>query len=438
MPTVRAGELASPRLGDDGVALRAGGRRPPLVHEDDLDACQLGLVRQAPQQVGAPPIAQRQVLATPAVPRRDALGVSYDDGAHLLLHQPGHHRSGCLVVGLADPAAVTGLGSFAGCPVATPSPAASPPLAGGPSRRLLTAALCVLEMQTFLRPDLASRDEEALLAGHHGIRVDDAEVDARHLRRVKVVSRHGDLGRHVEKEPSRLGDEGDRAERIGGVGDRPAQAHPQFGGTPGDAQADLGSLEAEATPAEAHRDQCPLAAGKAGPHPQLLALGCLEEGVRVVLQHVLCTRARQLSEACSRELPAEGRKAGHLGAAPLVKLAVAVNHPGPHVPRRPQQAVAAAALGRGGAQGDPGGAVDLLNGTHVRKDSKGYRQRSGHFRGPTKKSIQLLRLVLDRPSRMTDPRVIKGDAVGPWPPAGPRAVGPYLGPTGGAPPRSRS
>jgi hypothetical protein len=67
-------------------------------------------------------------------------------------------------------------------------------------------------MQALLGPDLTAGNEEALVAGHHGIGVDDAEVDARHPDRVRVASRHGDLGRHVEVEPSRLGDQGDRAD----------------------------------------------------------------------------------------------------------------------------------------------------------------------------------------------------------------------------------
>jgi len=63
------------------MALRAGGGRPPLVHEHDLDPRKLGLVRQAPQQVGAPPVAERQVLAPAAVPGGDALGISDDHGS---------------------------------------------------------------------------------------------------------------------------------------------------------------------------------------------------------------------------------------------------------------------------------------------------------------------------------------------------------------------
>src|SRR5713226_8677166 len=75
VPAVRAGEPASPRPGDGPVALRAGRGRPPLVHEHDPDPGQLRLVRKAPQQVGAPPVAQRQVLAPAAVSCRDAPGV---------------------------------------------------------------------------------------------------------------------------------------------------------------------------------------------------------------------------------------------------------------------------------------------------------------------------------------------------------------------------
>src|SRR5207302_10977947 len=124
VPAVRAAKTASLRLGDTLVALRACRRRPPLVHEHDLDARKLRLVRQAPQQVGAPPVAKRQVLMVPAIPGGDALGVADDHGAHFVVHQPAHHGFGCLVVGLADPAAVAGLGLAPGRPVSSPAPAA--------------------------------------------------------------------------------------------------------------------------------------------------------------------------------------------------------------------------------------------------------------------------------------------------------------------------
>ncbi len=389
LPAVRAGEGASPRLGDTLVAFRAGGRRPPLVHEHDLDPRQLRLVRQAGEQMRAPPVAKRQVVAPPAVPAGDAPGVAHDHGAHPALHQPGHHRFGCLVVGLADPAAVAGLGSLACCPVAAPAPAPLLALAGGPSRRLLIATLRVLQVQAFLGPDLTSRDEEALVACHRGVGVDDPEVDPGGDAAVKpsALGRHRDLGRHVEVEPSRLGDEGDRAERLHRVGDRPAEAHPQLGCTPGDGEADPGPVDGKGSLPEAHRDQCPLAAGEAGPDAGLLAPGCFEECSRVVLEDRLCGMPGQLPEGRARELPAQGRVVGHLRAVPLTKRPVTVDHPGPRVPGGAQQAVAAPSLGRGGAQGDPGAAVDLPNRTHVRKDSEGYRQEQGHFRDPRKKAF---------------------------------------------------
>src|SRR6266478_4098232 len=50
VPAVRAAKTASPRLGDTLIALRAGGRRPPLVHEHDLDAREFRLGGQAPSR----------------------------------------------------------------------------------------------------------------------------------------------------------------------------------------------------------------------------------------------------------------------------------------------------------------------------------------------------------------------------------------------------
>jgi hypothetical protein len=56
-------------------------------------------------------------------------------------------------------------------------------------------------MQALLGPDRASRDEEALVAGHHCIGVDDAEVDPGDDAAIRLcaLDRNRDLGRHVEK-----------------------------------------------------------------------------------------------------------------------------------------------------------------------------------------------------------------------------------------------
>ena len=57
-----------------------------------------------------------------------------------------------------------------------------------------------------LGPDLTSGHEEGLVACHHGVGVDDAEVDPGDDAAVKpsALDRNRNLGRHVEVEPSRL------------------------------------------------------------------------------------------------------------------------------------------------------------------------------------------------------------------------------------------
>jgi len=119
--------------------------------------------------------------------------------------------------------------------------------------------------------------------------MDDAEVDPRRPRGIQVVHLHRHLGRDVEVEPPRLGDEGDRADRLRGIRKFPSEAHPQLGGTLGHTEADPGALHGEASEAEADRHEAPLAPGEPGPHPLLLALGSLEEGGGVVLQDRLGT-----------------------------------------------------------------------------------------------------------------------------------------------------
>jgi hypothetical protein len=209
--------------------------------------------------------------------------------------------------------------------------------------------------------------------------MDDAEVDPGDQPRTEVFGRHRDLGRDIEAEPSRLGDEGERVERLNRVGDRPTRTHPQLGSALGDTEADTGPVDCKATLPKAHRYEAPLAPWEPGPYTHPLALGCLEEGSGVVLQDRLGALPRQLPEACARELPAQGREVGHLRTVPLTELAVAVDHPRPGVPGGAQQAEAPAALGRRGPQGDPGGAVNRASRTHVRKDSERCRQKTGRF-----------------------------------------------------------
>ena len=83
----------------------------------------------------------------------------------------------------------------------------------------------------------------------------------------------------------------------------------------------------------------------------------------LVHEHHLDPRQLGLVGQAGKEMGAQGREFGHLGPVLFPEPAVPVDHPGPHVPGGAQQAVAAPALGRGGAQGDPGGAVDSKQNT---------------------------------------------------------------------------
>src|SRR5207244_3952103 len=124
----------------------------------------------------------------------------------------------------------------------------------------------------------------------------------------------------------------------------PAEADPQLGCTPGDGEADPGTIDSEGPLPKAHRDQCPLATGEAGTDTGLLPPRSLEEGDRIVLQDRLGAVPGQLPEAHARELPAQSREVGHPGPLLLGEPAVPVDHPGPRVPGAAQQTVAAPPL----------------------------------------------------------------------------------------------
>src|SRR5207302_699636 len=101
---------------------QAGRGGPPLVHFDHPDARQLGLVLQSPDEMGAPPGAQPEVLDLANVPVTDPLGVSHSQGPHPVADRPGDHRPGGLVVSLADPPLMAGLLASAAPPQLAPAP----------------------------------------------------------------------------------------------------------------------------------------------------------------------------------------------------------------------------------------------------------------------------------------------------------------------------
>src|SRR5439155_22672601 len=111
-----------PRPGDPPPATQAGRGALPLVDLHHNDARHLRLVLESPDQMGAPPVAKPQVLASAGVVVADPPGVADDKGAHPVVDRPGDHRLRRLVVSLADAAAVAGLPAPLGPAQSAPAP----------------------------------------------------------------------------------------------------------------------------------------------------------------------------------------------------------------------------------------------------------------------------------------------------------------------------
>src|SRR5437870_2989004 len=171
--TVRTSKASSPGLGDLLPAAQAGRGGPPLVHLHHLDARQLRLVLQGSDEMGAPPVAQSEVLAPSRISPADPLGVTYAKRAHPVVDRPGDHGLRGLVVCLADATAVAGLPAALGPTELARAP--RPPLAL--PRSLASHVACpglgVGEVQVALGPQRPPRHEEGLLSCDHGEGMDE-------------------------------------------------------------------------------------------------------------------------------------------------------------------------------------------------------------------------------------------------------------------------
>jgi hypothetical protein len=106
-------------------AAGAGGADGSLVNQFHGDAGLGGFVDQGGSQMGAPPgVGHPPVVVAAGRTVVDAFRVAHHEGAHPVLHGPGHHGFGRLVVGLADPSQVAGLGPALGAPQLFPAPRA--------------------------------------------------------------------------------------------------------------------------------------------------------------------------------------------------------------------------------------------------------------------------------------------------------------------------
>jgi hypothetical protein len=122
VPAVRAAEVAPSGPGDPAGAGGAGGGGAPLVNQLDGDPGGLGLIGQGADEVPDPPVASALVVPPAGVQVQHAAGVADRERPHPVLDGPGHCGLGGLVLGLADPPPVPGLGRALAAAVLPPPP----------------------------------------------------------------------------------------------------------------------------------------------------------------------------------------------------------------------------------------------------------------------------------------------------------------------------
>jgi len=216
-----AGEDPAGRLGYPAVARGAGGGGAPLVRQHHRDPGLGGLVGQVADEGGGPPGAQPHVVPPPGLDGEHVARVTHGQGAYPPRRRPGDHHFGGLMLGLPDPAPVTGLDSALAGPVFAPPP--RPGLTrprGAPGHRP-AAAFGVGQVQVVLRAQRPPRHQQPLPArARDGVRVNDAQVHPGHPPRIGRTSgridRHRDFGGHLHKQPTALGQQRDRPTWLSG------------------------------------------------------------------------------------------------------------------------------------------------------------------------------------------------------------------------------
>jgi hypothetical protein len=138
-------------------------------------------------QVSAPPLAKSQVLHPADVFASDTPEITNNEDAHPPLDSKCNHFPGRLVVRLANSPTVTSLESSLLEPVAAPAARATLPWLGcAPAHRNL-ASLPVVQVQPILGADGSTRNQHRGFLGHHGIRMDDAEIHSGHSTAIQIV-----------------------------------------------------------------------------------------------------------------------------------------------------------------------------------------------------------------------------------------------------------
>jgi hypothetical protein len=166
--------------------------------------------------------------------------------------------------------------------------------------------------------------------------VDDAKVHTGHPARVQVVDVDGYGGGDRQPQSPTLGQQRHGPDLLRLIRERAGQPHPELGLASGDRQPHPLALDREGAVVVAEWDQTALTSRETSRLPRLVALGGLEPGIGIPLQHRPRTHDGQLAEGSHlRQLAAQRLVAGDRLLPLLVALAVAVQQPCPHVPGRP-------------------------------------------------------------------------------------------------------
>jgi hypothetical protein len=223
--------------------------------------------------VGAPPLPQPEILHLAYILVGDALGIADQQGADALSHCEVDHEFGRFVMGLVDVASVTSLEPALLGSVAPPPTRTALPRPRGAAGCLRPPGLLVAQVQVTLGSDSPAGHQQRCMLGDHRVGMDDAKVDSRNPIRVetKLLNRYG--GGNREPEPATIGEQRNRSDLPGRVGNRAGESHPQLRSTLGHRQAHPSILQQKCSLVEPHRHQAALAPWKPRVLPAVAALG---------------------------------------------------------------------------------------------------------------------------------------------------------------------
>jgi hypothetical protein len=226
--------------------------------------------------VGASPLSSAEVLLPARALAGDALEVTNQQGADLVLDSKGDRLLGGFMLGLMDATAMARLHPPHAMPVTAPSPRSALATPGSSPGRLGVAGLLVPEMQITLGAKCPTRDQQPRLPGDHRVGMDDAKVYPCHAARAPAVLLDRDGGGDREPQPTPFGEQRDRPDLLGGVRNGTGQPDPQLRMALRDRQPYPSSLYQKCAVVVADRDQAALSSREPGSLLLVATFGGLE------------------------------------------------------------------------------------------------------------------------------------------------------------------